>query len=412
MVGIRRLLKSRTKAKTGNATKTIDVFPSPSQRSAMVTCAVKDHTEYSETEATDFLLETILAPRRASKRSRDGAMEHKARKPEDLVEPKSSRSAGTSTPSAKLNQSMSHTFADLKRNMTQAWFVKVTGRPKPIMTSVAAAGWLDKRSYSMTPGGRGGIIEAIMKGYKYLGVYDQRVRPAAGAGSNPVPTICFGHYGLGALCVREALECIRDGVSDSGGPDLYRYQRYVDEVIAHDAYLPKTSGERDGILLCDGADPQRAVFEAEFMPKFGGDGESRTAGVPVVGIAETGWVGVEADRAGGDGAGEGGIAGAGQRVIDCGNGRAAVALPAEAAAAAAEAAVGTAEQVAEVPMPPPRAMAPAAPSPPVAAAVPSLPEAAAAQPQRSTRARAAAILAAAQAEAAALLALADDDDLL
>ena len=412
MVGIRRLLKSRTKAKTGNATKTIDVFPSPSQRSAMVTCAVKDHTEYSETEATDFLLETILAPRRASKRSRDGAMEHKARKPEDLVEPKSSRSAGTSTPSAKLNQSMSHTFADLKRNMTQAWFVKVTGRPKPIMTSVAAAGWLDKRSYSMTPGGRGGIIEAIMKGYKYLGVYDQRVRPAAGAGSNPVPTICFGHYGLGALCVREALECIRDGVSDSGGPDLYRYQRYVDEVIAHDAYLPKTSGERDGILLCDGADPQRAVFEAEFMPKFGGAGESRTAGGPVVGIAETEWVATGAHHAGRVGSGEGGLAGDGLRLIDGSTGQTTVALPADVVTDAVEVAVLTAEKAADVPMLPPRAMAAAAPSPPVAAAVPSLTEAAAAQPQSSTRARAAAILAAAQAEAAALLALADEDDLL
>lgn len=146
----------------------------------------------------------------------------------------------------------------------------MTGRPKPIMTSVAAAGWLDQRSYSMKPGGRGGIIAAIMNGYKNLGVYDQRVRPAAGAGSNPVPTICFGHYGLGSLCVREALECIQDGASDSGGPDLYRYQRYVDEVIVHDANLPKTSGETDGILLCDGGHLQHAVYEAEFMPKFGG----------------------------------------------------------------------------------------------------------------------------------------------
>jgi len=120
MVGIRRLLKSRTMAKTGNETKTIDLFPFASQRSAMVTCAVKDHTECSETEAKEIFLETILAANRASTRSRDGAMEHDARKPEDLVKPKSSRSAGTSTLSAKLNQSMSHTFADLTRNMKQA----------------------------------------------------------------------------------------------------------------------------------------------------------------------------------------------------------------------------------------------------------------------------------------------------
>jgi len=99
-------------------------------------------------------------------------MEHDARKLDDLVKPNSIRSAGTSTSSARRNKSMSHTLADLKRNMTQAWFVKVTGRHKPTMTSVAAAGWLQQRSYSMTPGGRGGTIEAIMKGYKYLDVYD------------------------------------------------------------------------------------------------------------------------------------------------------------------------------------------------------------------------------------------------
>ena len=238
------------------------------------------------------------------------------------------------------------------------------------------------------------------------------MRPAAGAGSNPVPTIGFGHYGLGALCVRKALECIRDGVSDSGGPDLYRYQRYVAEVIAHDAYLSKTSEERDGILLCDGADPQRAVSEAEFMPKFGGAGESRTAGGPVVGIAETEWVATGAHRAGGVGSGEGGLAGDGLRLIDGSTGQTAVALPADVVTDAVEVAVLTAEKAADVSMLPPRAMAATAPSPPVAAAVPSLTEAAAAQPQSSTRARAAAILAAAQAEAAALLALADDDDLL
>jgi len=69
-----------------------------------------------------------------------------------------------------------------------------------------------------------------------------------------------------------------------------------------------------------------------------------------MGIAETGWVAAGADRAEGVGVEEGGIAGDGQSVIDGGDGKAAVALPAEAVAAAAEAVVVTAEQVADVPM--------------------------------------------------------------
>jgi len=78
--------------------------------------------------------------------------------------------------------------------------------------------------------------------------------------------MCLGHCILGALVVHEALfQICADVPHGSSGPDIYRYQSWVTMVIAHDSFLPKDNAADRELFLADGADPLRAVIEAEYM---------------------------------------------------------------------------------------------------------------------------------------------------
>jgi len=106
----------------------------------------------------------------------------------------------------------------------------------------------------------------LAKGCCYLGA-DHWVRNLVSVGSNVVFVMCFGHY---PLCVRldwEELESKRLRRIVACGPDLQRNLKYVEMVLPHDDYLPKINTEEDGIIMTDGHDSLRAVFEEEFMPK-------------------------------------------------------------------------------------------------------------------------------------------------
>lgn len=86
-------------------------------------------------------------------------------------------------------------------------------------------------------------------------------------GSNVVFVMCFCHYPLCARLDWEELESKRLRRIVAGGPDLQRNLKYVEMVLPHDDYLPKINTEEDGIIMTDGHDSLRAVFEEEFMPK-------------------------------------------------------------------------------------------------------------------------------------------------
>ena len=212
--------------------------------------------------------------------------------------------------------------------------------------------------------------------------------------------MCYGHFFLGTQLISEVLTSIRDNVSDQPAIDSMRYKKYVAQAVRHDAFLPKHSKPDRGLILVDGHDPSRAVFEQEFMPAstvLAGDApladaasnEGAAHAFHDEAAANASGNGAAADVAGNGAVAD--VAGNGA-VADVGGNRA----PAEAAPVVAAApAVAAAAVNIVAPLPLQRA--------PAGTAAPH------AQTALATRqARAAAILAAAQAEAAALLSIPEE----
>jgi len=394
MVGARRLLKARVKALTGAASKSTDSFLSPRMRSKAMIEAVRDYAKYTESQATDFLLEKVLKPTRHTdnkKHKRDAGGQG---------DDDSSTTGGRPTicVNHKLKEGLSHVYGDLKRCVVGAWFHEASGYPKSSMVPRMAATWLHEEAYFKQPGGRRAILGAATKGYKYLGALN-RVQPAASAGCDAVVDLTCGFLVLIIKFVGEELVSVRDGTSVKQGPDLNGYKDYVAEFLRLDSWMPKHSRVESGMRLCDGDDPHRAVFDAEYVPVEDGRmtvGHGREGGEPISASAHT-------------------LAATSPAVESPATEVHAVAVLAAAAPAATvrEVAVPSAEtyNVSFPAVSPPIAMTAtvdlaAEPVPPV------MTQPTAAVPAMSAQARAAAIMEAAQAQAAAILAQEDLDELL
>jgi len=264
MVGARKLLNTRVKRIIGTATNSTDVLLSPWMRNKVAIEALKEYAEFDNSQATEFLVTTILCPAKdAGKRKRVG---------DDAVESGSPTArVPTTSVSSKFNQAVSHVYGEYKRNMLLGWFLSATGRPSGAMAAPQANMWMEDDHFWRSVGGRKGMINAVSKGYDYLRVKN-RVRAAVGADKGAVE-MTTGHYALAVTFVKEELKSIRDGPADTpSGPDADRYQNVLNTLAAVHDFLPKHNNEHDGLILCDGADPNRAVVEDE-MDEDSGVGE-------------------------------------------------------------------------------------------------------------------------------------------
>ena len=383
MVAIRDRLTPKIKAMMGNAQKTMDVLPSPNIRQSIInaTAMAVMHADVKTIE--DFLLESVHSPSKKRKRLLlEPEQEH-----EEV--PKKIKTVGVNS---TLMQVFHHVLGNYKRNVVAGWFKEATKKVPAEMTVSEAEYWCTNNNFFQQPLGRKGVITGVAKGLKYLGA-PNRIHHPVGAGGEIEVDMCYGHFLLGTQLISEVLTSIRDNVSDQPAIDSMRYKKYVAQAVRHDSFLPKHNKPDRGLILVDGHDPSRAVFEQEFMPAstvLAGDHDEAAANASGNGAAaDVAGNGAVADVAGNgasaDAAGNGAVADVG------GNRAPAGAAPVVAAApAVAEAAVNVV-----APLPPQRA--------PAGTAAPHV------QTALATRqARAAAILAAAQAEAAALLSIADE----
>jgi len=400
--------------------------------------AVRDHAKYTDSQATEFLLEKVLKPTRVGDKRRKLGSVHELEDNEGTLSKEQ-----TTGVHHKLKEGVSHIYGDLKRNVVSGWFQETISNPKSSMRPARATKWLELDVFYKQPGGLRAILAAATKGYKYLGALN-RVHTAVGEGSDAVVELTCGYFVLCVKFIREELVSVQDQTPVKQGPDLNGYKDYVAEFLRLDGWLPKHGRAENGMLLCDGADPRRAVFEPEYLPAAlpsvddgsiadvnggapWGLGQAASVGDRpedqwAIGQATTGGWGRGVPLVVGQVvAGEGGGA---ERPVDgvevcgaAGCGRVegmplATAMPATAVdalgAVAREAASRTvaAPEVAAI-----EAVA-SVEATPVAPPTPKATSARAAAPLLSARARAAAIMAKAQAQAAALLELEDDDGLL
>lgn len=75
----------------------------------------------------------------------------------------------------------------------------------------------------------------------------------------------MGHYGMICTFVAEAVEVVATGVKASDS-DVDRFKRDVVESVSLDKYLQKNRAEQNGLVIVDGADPNRAKFAEAYMP--------------------------------------------------------------------------------------------------------------------------------------------------
>ena len=216
MVGARKILNRRIKSNIGTATKSTNVLLSPWLRNEIAIDALKEYAKFTNSQATEFLVTTILCPAKdGAKRKRGG---------DDAVESSGPPAkVPTTSVSSKFNQAVAHIYGEYKRNILVGWFTLATGRPSGAMAAPQANKWMEEDSFWRSTGGRKGIIYAVSKGYDYLRV-KTRVRAAVGADKGAVE-MTTGHYALAVTFVKEELKSIRDGALDaSSGPDADRYQ--------------------------------------------------------------------------------------------------------------------------------------------------------------------------------------------
>ena len=350
MVAIRDELTPKVKAIIGNARKTIDVLPSPNVRQSIIVEAAMEVMKADEQTVDSFLLEFVYTPSKKRDRMPEQAQ------PEDKVQTNKIKTVGVNS---TLMQVFHHVVGNFKRNVVAAWYSVATGKKQSEMSVEQAQYWCDNSNYSKAPLGRKGIVAGIAKGFKYLGA-SSRVHHPVGVGGEVAVDMCFGHYALGVQLIDEVLTSIKNNVPDTPTVDVMRYKNYVAQAVFHDSFLTKIGVEDRGLILVDGDDPSRAVFEQEFMPastEASGNGAPANAMLAEMHVAEEG----AADAA-----------------------PAALEAPVEAVRAVVAASPNVVLPVAAVQAPADRA---------------------------ARRARAAAILAAAQEQAAALLDNIDDDDL-
>jgi len=124
---------------------------------------------------------------------------------------------------------------------------------------------LEEDKFWKLPLGRTDIVTGLTRGFKYLGCL-WRLREPVNLGEELVGTMATGHLCLAVLFMSEVRTNIKDGTNEDGGIEPSRYRKYVDTVIKMDKELPKSCIEDRGVILTDGDDPMRAVFEEELMP--------------------------------------------------------------------------------------------------------------------------------------------------
>ncbi|OSX78240.1 hypothetical protein BU14_0115s0011 [Porphyra umbilicalis] len=248
MLGARRLLKARVKTLTGMAKMSADVFLSPRQRAEEAISAVREYAKYTDSQATEFLLEKVLKPTRPAagdkRRQRNGSDDNE-------------EGDSTSTKKEmigvnhKLKEGVSHVYKDLKRNIVTAWFYSAHAHPKTSMTPACASKWLTDDRFYKLPGGRKAVLKAVVKEFKYLGAHD-RVHRAVNPGSEDVVDLTCGHFVLVVKIIREELVSIMDGTPVKQGPDLNGYKDNVCEFLRLNERLRKHSLSENGMTLCDG----------------------------------------------------------------------------------------------------------------------------------------------------------------
>ena len=340
-VAIRDELTPKVKAIIGNAHKTIDVLPSPNVRQAIIVEAAMEVMKADEQTVDSFLLEFVYTP--SKKRDRMSELPQHG----DNAQTKKIKTVGVNS---TLVQVFHQVVGNFKRNVVATWFSVATGKTQSELSLEGAQYWCENHNFSKAPLGRKGIIAGIAKGFKYVGV-PIRVHHPFGVGGEVVVDMCFGHFALGVQLMDEVLTSIKINVPDTPTIEVMRYKSYVRQAVLHDAFLPKIRTEDRGLILVDGNDPSRAVFEQEFMPT------KTEAILGEMSVAE-------------------------EAVADAAP--APLEAPVEAVSAHLAASANVVLPVAAVPAP---------------------------EDRTARRARAAAILAAAQQEAAALLDNADDDDI-
>jgi len=255
MVAIRDELTPKIKAIMGNAQTTMDVLPSPNIRQSIINSTAMAVMKTGEKTVEAFLLENVHSPSKKRKcLLSDSEDEHAPHRKVKTV--------GVHT---TLMQVFHHVLGNFKRNVVAGWFKEAAKKAPKDMTVEEAEYWCSDGHFFVEPLGRKGIIAGVAKGFKYLGA-PHRIHHPVGPGGEIVVDMCHGHFSLASLFVSEVLTSIRDSLPDKTTIDATRYKNYVAQVVRHDLVLPKHSDADRGIILVDGKDPRRAVFEKEFMP--------------------------------------------------------------------------------------------------------------------------------------------------
>jgi len=426
MCTIRDDLTPKVKVFIGCAKKTMDVLPSPNIRHELIVESAVNMMKIDKPSAEMFLESIVNKPTKKRLLLMMGE--------KDV--PLHGSTSNTTRVNAALHQAVHAVIGNLKRNVVSGWFNLVTGRSRSHMLPSSASYWLEENKFWKVPLGRKGIVAGLVRGFKYLGC-SWRVRDPVNPGEELVGTMAMGHFCLAVQFIYEVLTNIKDGTTEDGGIDPSRYRKYVETVIKMDKELPKNCTEDRGIVLTDGDDPMRAVFEEEFMPVLpqqqvaatglapeGGEREDEGEGVePAISAAAVGGL-----RASAAAAMRGGAAGA-AAAVQGGGVRSVAAVggtPGGAAAAGCGGAVGASVAVGATRANPPAALgqmpaitmaagwelpAGAAVAAPWAAAA-TAPERALAPASALTSAASGAVARAAakRAEAAALLAAADAEE--
>jgi len=244
MQGIRGLLNPRVTKLVALAVVSRDVFLDPETKFEMIVDNAMEYMDVSADEANVFLLEMIEQP--TKKRTRGNFF------------PKAVRAC------APLGMVFSHMMWAIKSVVVAAWFSVAAKSAPAIMAANTAKGWKLNHRYGQTDGGRAGIVEAAKRMFIYLNAR-HRIKEPTESGQMVTVHATMGHYGMICTFVAEALEVVATGVKGSG-PDGDRFKRYVAEMVSLDKYLPKDSAEHNGLVIVDGADPNRAHFPEAYMP--------------------------------------------------------------------------------------------------------------------------------------------------
>jgi len=151
-----------------------------------------------------------------------------------------------------------------KADVTAAWFSIATKSAPAIMTVNTANGWKLNDRFSQTDGWRAGVVEAAKWMFVHLNAR-HRIKEPTDSGQVVTVHVTMGRYGMICTFVAEAVEVVATGVKASE-PDVDRFKRDVVESVSLDKYLQKNRAEQNGLVIVEGADPNRAKFPEAYMP--------------------------------------------------------------------------------------------------------------------------------------------------